>query len=74
MKIVINEENKTLELTKNDGTIIDSCSYKSIIDDDFTFEDLVENNDKFNKTLSSFGEFDKIKELGEVIKLHDWDM
>lgn len=74
MKIIINEIKKVLELTKDDGTIVDTCSYKNLIDDEFTFEDLVECNDEFNKTLSSFDEFDDIKDLGPVLKVHNWDM
>lgn len=74
MKIVINEENKVLELVKNDGTIVDTCSYKTLIDDDYTMEDLIEDNEKFNRTLSSFKEFDNIKDLSAVIKMHDWEI
>lgn len=73
MKIVINENKKVLELTKNDGTIIDQSSYRTLLDDDYTMEDLIEDNEKFNRTLSSFKEFDDVKELGVVLKLHNWD-
>lgn len=73
MKIVVNELKKCLELIKNDGTVIDSCSYKALVNNTYTIEDLKKENDEFNKTLSSFDDFDDIKDLAEVLKVHNWD-
>lgn len=73
MKIVINEKTQNMELTKEDGTLIDTCNYKNMIDDEYSFDDLNQDVEKFNKTLSSFDEFDSIKDLGPVLKVHNWD-
>ena len=74
MKIQLNETKKELELIKNDGTVISTYSYKNVINDtDFTIDDLKRNNDKFNKTLSLYDEFNSIKDLAQVLKVHNFD-
>lgn len=73
MKITINEDKKELSLVKNDGTIISSYSYKNSINDDFTIDNLKEDINKFNITLSRQEEFDNIKDLSNVIKIHNWE-
>ena len=73
MKINVDQINKLLKLVKNDGTIISTYSYKNVINDDFTIDDLIEENDKFNKTLEQFDEFDNIADLSKVINLHNFD-
>ena len=73
MKIVIDEVKKELQLVKNDGTVISTYSYKNVISEDFTFEDLKRNNEDFNKTLAQQEEFDSIKDLAAVLKIHNFE-
>lgn len=73
MKIEVDQINKLLKLVKNDGTIISTYSCKNVVNDDFTIDDLIEENDKFNKTLEQFDEFDNIADLSKVINLHNFD-
>lgn len=73
MKIIVDQINKLLKLVKNDGTIISTYSYKNVVNDDFTIDDLIEENSKFNKTLEQFDEFDNIADLSKVINLHNFD-
>lgn len=73
MKIVVNEIKKQLELYKKDGTMIDSYPYKSSIDENFTVEDLKADIESFNITLGQQEEFDKLKDMANIVKIHNWD-
>jgi len=73
MKILIDEIKKELQLVKNDGTVISTYSYKNVITEDFTLEDLKRNNEDFNKTLAQQEEFDSIKDLAPILKIHNFE-
>lgn len=70
MKIIINENTKETILVNKDGKEISRYSYKNIINDSFTFEDFKRENERFNETLEKQEEFDNIKELSKVMKIH----
>lgn len=72
MKIVLDEAKKLCVLQKNDGTIISTYSYKNLITDTYTIENLRKDNDDFNTTLSQQEEFDDIKDLRPIIAIHDF--
>lgn len=72
MKIVIDDVKKEGVLIKDDGTEISRYSYKNLIKENFTFEEFKADIDSFNKTLSMQEEFDNIRELSNVIKIHNW--
>lgn len=72
MKIILDEIKKEGVLLKNDGTEISRYSFKNIINEDFTLEDLRADIENFNTTLSRQEEFDCIKRLSDPIKIHAW--
>lgn len=72
MKIVLDEVKKEGVLLKNDGTEVSRYSYKNLVGDNFTLEDLKKDLEGFNITLGQQKEFDDIKELSNVIKIHNW--
>ena len=72
MKIILDEVKKEGVLVKHDGTEVSRYSYKNVIDETFTFEDLKKDIDSFNVTLGQQEEFDDIKELAYSIKIHSW--
>ena len=72
MKIILDEIKKEGILLKDDGTEVSRYSYKGILKDGFTFEELQREIDSFNKTLAMQEEFDNIKELSKYIKIHNW--
>ena len=72
MKIILDEVKKDGVLVKNDGTEVSRYSYKNIIGENFTFEDLKKDIEGFNVTLGQQEEFDDIKELAHAIKIHNW--
>jgi hypothetical protein len=72
MKILLDETTKEGILVKNDGTEVSRYSFKNLLDDDFTFEDLKREIDEFNITLAQQEEFTNIKDLATSIKLHNW--
>ena len=72
MKIVLNEITKNGELTKNDGTIISTYSFKNIINDEFTLEDLKKDINGFNETLAQYSDFDNIAELTPILNVHNF--
>lgn len=72
MKIVLNEITKNGELTKNDGTIISTYSFKNIINDEFTLEDLKKDINSFNETLAQYNDFDNIAELSPILNVHNF--
>lgn len=72
MKIILDENKKLAILQKNDGTIISTYSYKNLINDSYTLEDLKRDNDDFNVTLSKQEEFDNIKDLRPILAIHDF--
>lgn len=72
MKIVLNEITKNGELTKNDETIISTYSFKNIINDEFTLEDLKKDINGFNETLAQYNDFDNIAELSPILNVHNF--
>ena len=72
MKIVLDETKKEGVLLKGDGTEVSRYSYKNLLDESFTFEDLKKDIDNFNITLGQQEEFDDIKKLSDYIKIHNW--
>lgn len=72
MKIVLDETKKEGVLLKEDGTEVSRYSYKNLLDESFTFEDLKKDIDSFNITLGQQEEFDDIKKLSDYIKIHNW--
>lgn len=72
MKIVLDETKKEGVLLKEDGTEVSRYSYKNLLDESFTFEDLKKDIDNFNITLGQQEEFDDIKKLSDYIKIHNW--
>lgn len=72
MKIILDEAHKEGVLLKNDGTEVSRYSYKNLVNDQYTFEEIKSDIDKFNVTLGQQKEFDNIKELSSAIKIHSW--
>ena len=72
MKIILDEAKKEGVLLKNDGTEISRYSYKNLIGEDFTIEDLRKDIKNFNITLGQQEEFDNIKGLSSSLKIHSW--
>ena len=72
MKIILDEVKKEGVLIKNDGTEVSRYPYKGVLSEDFTLEDLKKDLEGFNITLGRQEEFDNIKELSTVIKIHNW--
>jgi len=72
MKIVLDEIKKDGVLLKKDGTEVSRYSYKNLLNDEFTLEDLKKDIDGFNETLGQQEEFDDIKTLSDYIKIHNW--
>ena len=72
MKIILDEIKKEGVLVKEDGTEVSRYSYKNLINDGFTLEDLKKDIVEFNKTLSMQEEFDNIKGLSNALKIHNW--
>lgn len=72
MKIVLDEVKKDGVLLKKDGTEVSRYSYKNLLNDEFTLEDLKKDIDGFNETLGQQEEFDDIKTLSDYIKIHNW--
>lgn len=73
MYIEVDEIKRELVLHKEDGTIVSSYSFNASLDDEFTIEDLKRDINDFNETLKTQPEFDNIKDLGRVIKLHKFN-
>jgi U3 small nucleolar ribonucleoprotein component len=74
MKIILDEIKMDGVLLNNEGKEISRYSYKGILKDGFTFEDLKNDIEKFNtETLSKQDEFELIKDLSESISIHNWD-
>lgn len=74
MKIIVDEIKKELRLVKKDGTIISDYSYKKALEgkDALTIEELKEDIAGFNETLEQQEEFDNIKDLLPILKIHNW--
>lgn len=72
MKIVLDEVKKDGVLLKEDGTEVSRYTYKNLLDESFTIEDLRKDIESFNITLSQQEEFDDIKKLSDYIKIHNW--
>lgn len=72
MKIVLDEAKKDAVLLKRDGTEISRYSFKNLLKDGFTFEEFQKDIEDFNSTLAQHEDFDDMKQLGELVKLHKW--
>ena len=72
MKIVLDEVKKDGVLLKEDGTEVSRYSFKNLLNEDFTIEDLRKDIKDFNITLGQQEEFDNIKDLAKVINIHSW--
>ena len=72
MKIVLDEVKKDGVLLKEDGTEVSRYTYKNLLDESFTIEDLRKDIESFNITLGQQEEFDDIKKLSDYIKIHSW--
>lgn len=72
MKIIFDEIRKDGVLVNKEGKEISRYTYKNIINDEFTFEDLKKDIESFNQTLEMQDEFDNIKELSKAISIHSW--
>lgn len=70
MKIVLNEVTKNGELTKKDGTIISTYSFKNIINDEFKLDDLKKDIAGLNITLAQYDDFDNIADLTPINNVH----
>ena len=72
MKIILDEARKEGVLVKDDGTEFSRYTYKNLIKDGFTLEDLKNDVAEFNVTLGQQEEFKNIKELARVNNIHSW--
>lgn len=74
MKIVLDEVKKDGVLINNKGEEISRYSYKNIINDSYTLEDLKKDLDGFNVTLGKQAEFDAkdLRKLSEAKNIHNW--
>ena len=72
MKIVLDEVKKDGVLLKEDGTEVSRYSYKNLLSEEFTVNDLKKDIAGFNITLGQQEEFDDIKKLADYIKIHNW--
>lgn len=73
MQIILNEVTKEAKLVKANGNAISSYSFRNLVNDEFTIDDLKRDIEKFNVTLSQQAEFDNIKDLANVVTIHNWD-
>lgn len=74
MKIILDEVKKDGVLINKDGEEVSRYSYKNIINDSYTLEDLKKDLDGFNVTLGQQAEFDAkdLKKLSEAKNIHNW--
>ena len=74
MKIILDEVKKDGVLVNKDGEEVSRYSYKNIINDSYTLEDLKKDLDGFNVTLGQQAEFDAkdLKQLNEARKINNW--
>lgn len=74
MKIILDEVKKDGVLVNKDGEEVSRYSYKNIINDSYTLEDLKKDLDGFNVTLGQQAEFDakNLKKLSEAKNIHNW--
>ena len=74
MKIILDEVKKDGVLVNKDGEEVSRYSYKNIINNSYTLEDLKKDLDGFNVTLGQQAEFDAkdLKKLSEAKNIHNW--
>ena len=72
MKIILDEVKKDGVLVKNDGTEVSRYSYKNVLNENLTIEDLKKDIEGFNVTLGQQEEFDDIKVMSNYLKIHNW--
>ena len=74
MKIILDEVKKDGVLINKNGEEVSRYSYKNIINDSYTLEDLKKDLDGFNVTLGQQAEFDAkdLKKLSEAKNIHNW--
>jgi hypothetical protein len=68
MEIILNKQTKMAELTKRDGKVISTYSYRNMITggDKYASEaEFQKDIDVFNEYLADKDDFDNIKELGK---------
>ena len=68
MKIILNKQTKMAELTKKDGTIISTYSYKNMIRGGDKYEneqDFEKDINEFNDYLADKDDFDNIRGLSQ---------
>ena len=73
MKIILDTNKKDGVLVKENGDEVEEISrytYKNIITEEFTLEDLQKDIDGFNKTLAKQQDFDDIEILKHYLKIH----
>ena len=73
MKIILDEVKKEGVLITNEGKEISRYSYKNLVNDDFTIDELKNDIEKFNGTLELHPDFNNIKELANIVSIHNWD-
>lgn len=76
MKIILDTNKKDGVLVKeNNGEVkeISRYSYKNLITEDFTIEQLQKDIDGFNRTLAQQEDFDDIKKMSDYLKIHNFD-
>jgi hypothetical protein len=76
MKIILDTNKKVGILVKENGNNVKEISrysFKKLITDDFTIEELQKDVDGFNKTLSHQEDIDVIKKLNDYLKIHNFD-
>lgn len=76
MKIILDTNKKDGVLVKENGNEVKEVSrysYKNLITEDFTIEQLQKDIDGFNKTLAQQEDFDDIKKMSDYLKIHNFD-
>lgn len=76
MKIILDTNKKDGVLIKEaNGEVkeVSRYSYKNLITEDFTIEQLQKDIDGFNKTLAQQEDFDDIKKMSDYLKIHNFD-
>ena len=76
MKIILDETKKDGVLIKQNGEDVKEISrysYKNLITNDFTFEQLQRDIEGFNRTLAQQEDFDDIKTMSNYLKIHNFD-
>lgn len=76
MKIILDTNKKDGVLVKENGSEVKEISrysYKNLITEDFTVEDLQKDIDGFNETLAQQEDFDDIRKMSDYLKIHNFE-